>query len=200
MRPICKQMRWCMAGENHSLENQHSSARSMLINSAVMSIGASLVWYYSGPYVGEFCRIAYETYYRTIWGDPGVIDYFFVYLPNRGHAAHAGFEWGELVCAGLAAPFFYKISSKIQSFINHHFEEKAENQIAPEGNEQMAHLERAVNALSLENPSRKEGEVVREKFRTIVHAAKELHEKGNDLADPLETQDPIKAKKPKKKH
>lgn len=76
-----------------------------------MGVGSYLVWYFAGPLTGELGRHAFEGYYYLLHGTPTVysLEYWLNYLPLRGHTTYYSYKYGDMLCAALSAPFFYKV-------------------------------------------------------------------------------------------
>ncbi|MCS5710862.1 hypothetical protein [Candidatus Berkiella aquae] len=78
---------------------------------AAMGVGSYLVWYFAGPLAGEVGRHAFESYYYFLHGTPSFysFEYWVNYMPLRGHATFYAYKYGDMFCAALSAPFFYKL-------------------------------------------------------------------------------------------
>lgn len=87
-----------------------------MIKFAVMAGGSYFVWYFAGPMTGEIGRHGYEYYYQLLYGipKPWELGFWVNYVPMRGHVTHYAYQYGDVACAAISAPFFYKLSDMIR--------------------------------------------------------------------------------------
>lgn len=90
---------------------QSGSRMDRIAKIVAMGVGSYLVWYFAGPMTGELGRHAFEGYYYLLHGTPTVysFEYWLNYLPLRGHTTYYSYKYGDMLCAALSAPFFYKV-------------------------------------------------------------------------------------------
>ncbi|HRE31180.1 MAG TPA: hypothetical protein PLD88_04320, partial [Candidatus Berkiella sp.] len=83
---------------------------------AAMGVGSYLVWYFGGPLAGEVGRQVFEGYYSFLHGTPSFysVEYWVNYMPLRGHATFYAYKYGDMFCAALSAPFFYKLPDMLR--------------------------------------------------------------------------------------
>lgn len=84
-----------------------------------MAVGILLVWYFSGPIIAEVARKAFEFFY--IWQHGYIpsywsLEYYFTFMPMRGHVTYYAYLYGNKICAFLAAPLFYKLPDIIVGY------------------------------------------------------------------------------------
>jgi hypothetical protein len=93
-----------------------SNYTNVALKVGVMGIGSYVVWYFAGPLAGELGRSLFELQYKFLYGTPSLLswDYWFSYLPLRGHVSYYAYKYGDVVCATVSAPFFYKLSDMIR--------------------------------------------------------------------------------------
>jgi hypothetical protein len=81
-----------------------------------MVLGFILAWYFAGPIVAELARNAFEIYYSWRFGyipSAWSVEYYFTFMPMRGHVTHYAYLYGHKICALIAAPLFYKLPEVI---------------------------------------------------------------------------------------
>lgn len=77
-----------------------------------MAVGILLAWYFAGPIVAEVARKAFEVFYLWKFGyipSYWSLEYYFTFMPMRGHVTYYAYLYGNKICAFLAAPLFYKL-------------------------------------------------------------------------------------------
>ncbi len=102
---------------------------------AAMGVGSYLVWYFAGPLAGEVGRQAFEGYYSFLHGTPSFysVEYWVNYMPLRGHVTFYAYKYGDMFCAALSAPFFYKLPDMLRYCVTRKApdnQERIENEIS----------------------------------------------------------------------
>ncbi|MGE3319906.1 MAG: hypothetical protein AB7I18_11490 [Candidatus Berkiella sp.] len=83
-----------------------------------MAVGILLAWYFAGPIVAEVARGAFEVFYLWQYGyipSYWSLEYYFTFMPMRGHVTYYAYLYGNKICAFFAAPLFYKLPDIIAS-------------------------------------------------------------------------------------
>lgn len=93
---------------------------------ASMVLGFILAWYFAGPIVAELARNTFEIYYSWRFGyipSAWSVEYYFTFMPMRGHVTHYAYLYGNKICALIAAPLFYKLPEVMMTWFRSDMEE-----------------------------------------------------------------------------
>lgn len=97
-----------------------------ILKLAFMVLGIFLSWYFAGPIMAELARSAFEIYYSWRYGYiPSVwsLEYYFTFMPMRGHVTYYAYLYANKICALIAAPLFYKLPDMIVACFRNHPDE-----------------------------------------------------------------------------